>query len=147
MQHACHGSERGKPGLAGCSRVQRDDKGVVKGLFSGPLGVMNSNKDELQLTCWEKCSTPLQLFAMVTQDIVSNSFTTDNVYVVIHTFDSNHIFSYETFSYCEKGDQRAKVLKFPKVRSVFEIEEQRKKVEVKRVRTIFQNQNLQEKNC
>ncbi|GMJ08961.1 hypothetical protein HRI_004565300 [Hibiscus trionum] len=41
------GSARGKLGPAGCGGVLRDEMGRVLALFSGPLGVLDSNEAEL----------------------------------------------------------------------------------------------------
>ncbi|KAL4291112.1 hypothetical protein GQ457_14G017520 [Hibiscus cannabinus] len=41
------GSARGKPGPAGCGGVLRDASGCILALFSGPLGIVDSNMEEL----------------------------------------------------------------------------------------------------
>ncbi|GMJ03941.1 hypothetical protein like AT4G29090 [Hibiscus trionum] len=42
------GSARGKPGPAGFGGVMRDEDSRILGLFSGPLGVMDSNEAEVR---------------------------------------------------------------------------------------------------
>ncbi|KAL4347296.1 hypothetical protein GQ457_17G024020 [Hibiscus cannabinus] len=45
------GSTRGKPGPASCGGVLRDDHGQILALFSGPLGVLESNDAEIRAIC------------------------------------------------------------------------------------------------